>query len=426
MNSLIESKSHKLRAFWSTLLPVLLGLVWLAACSPTQPLQQSDLEITDSAGVVLVQQLVDTSRALVLEEAWRIGSLDGDEATRFFTPRDAVITADGEVYVLDSGNHLVKVFAVADGTFLRSFGSEGSGPGEFQRSAMGIDVGNGIVAVMDAGRRLHSFRPGGEFIETMTLGQLLPPGSMAGEFRLAGEDGLITVRRVFDPESGGGIEGQPTALRAFSFEAGLGDETGLAWRAGVETQTVGAMRWSISPLFQQRPHTYLDAAGRLYRIYGQDYGWEVFRRDGSLERRVTNRGNRTPVSQADRDRYAEDRRNACRDSPAQSECSQYVDDALPALMALEEPEFQPAVYQLEGSSEGDLLVLRADLGYDIVDGFREKTYDYFDPEGRFRGRFVRGPGFRVIAVRPDMILAVERDDLDVESVVLYRVVEPAN
>ena len=186
------------------------------------------------------------------------------------------------------------------------------------------------------------------------------------------------------------------------------------------------MGWGISPLYQQRPHTFLDGAGRLYRIYGDDYGWEVLRRDGSLERRVTNRGDRIPVSQADRDRYAEDRRNSCRDAPPQSECSRFIDEALPAQMALEEPELQPAVYQLDGSSEGDLLVLRADLGYDIVDGFREKTYDYFDPEGRFRGRFVRGPGFRVIAVRPDMILAIERDDLDVESVVLYRVVEPAN
>ena len=227
MSSLIESKSHTLRAFWSTSLPVLLGLVWLAACSSAQPAGQSDVEVTDSAGVALVGQVVDTSRALVLEEAWRVGSLDGDEATRFFTPRDAVI-ADGEVYVLDSGNHRVKVFAAADGRFLRSFGSEGSGPGEFQQLAVRMDVGNGIVAVMDAGRRLHSFRPSGEFIETMTLGQMLPAGSMAGEFRWAGEDGLITVARVFDPEAGRGIQGQPTALRTFSFDDGLGDETGLA------------------------------------------------------------------------------------------------------------------------------------------------------------------------------------------------------
>jgi hypothetical protein len=81
------------------------------------------------------------------------------------------------------------------------------------------------------------------------------------------------------------------------------------------------------------------------------------------------------------------------------------------------------VYQLDGSGEGDLLVLRADLGYDIVDGFQTKTYDYFAPDGRFRGRFTRGPGFRVIAVEPDRILAIERDDLDVESVVLYRLTE---
>lgn len=398
-------------------------LAALVGCAESPEIAQADWEATDSAGTALIQQRVNTTRELVLDEVWRVGSLDGDEATQFFTPRDAAFGPDGEVYILDSGNHLVKVYNEADGSFLRSFGSQGSGPGEFQQLAVRMDVGDDNIVVMDAGRRLHSFLPTGDFVETATLGQMLPAGSYPGLIRWSGEAWLLTVSKVFDPEAGRPIEGQPTVLQTFSFSDGVGEETGLAWDAAIEMQTVGAMGWGISPLYQQRPHTYLDASGRLYRVYGQDYGWEVFRPDGSLERRVTNLADRVPVSQADLDRYEQDRRDSCRDAPPQAECNRFIEEALPAQMSLEEPDFQPAVYQLDGSGEGDLLVLRADLGYDIVDGFQTKTYDYFAPDGRFRGRFTRGPGFRVIAVEPDRILAIERDDLDVESVVLYRLTE---
>jgi hypothetical protein len=404
----------------ATLLPALVLLGCGEAAEDTPP----DRQVTDSAGVTLVRQVVDTSRVLTLDEVWRVGSLDGDEATQFYTPRDGDFGPNGEVYVLDSGNNQVKVFAGADGAFVRAFGSSGSGPGEFESLPWRMDIGEGRVVVMDANRRLVAFTPEGEPVQTTALAPVLPPGSFASAVHWTGEEWLIPVAKVFDPETMEQYPLNPTVVRTFSFEEGLGGETGLAWDAGIEVESVGSAGWMISPLYEQRPHTFIDGTGRNRRVYGDDYGWEVVRSDGTLERRVTNRTERLPVRQEDLDRYEEDRKEDCRQRPVQTECTRWIDEALPAQMSMREPEFQPTVYQLDGSDRGDLLVLRADLGYDIVDGFESKRYDLFAPDGRFRGSFTKGPGFRVIAVAPDRILAIERGELDVESVVLYRISDP--
>jgi DNA-binding beta-propeller fold protein YncE len=47
----------------------------------------------------------------------------------FWGPRDVVVDAEGRVYVADTGNKRVRVYA-ADGTFLRDIGSAGSGEGQ--------------------------------------------------------------------------------------------------------------------------------------------------------------------------------------------------------------------------------------------------------------------------------------------------------
>ncbi len=55
-----------------------------------------------------------------------------DEAEILFYPTQAEQGPDGNLYVLDAGDAHIKVFSPA-GTFLRKFGGDGQGPGEFQR-----------------------------------------------------------------------------------------------------------------------------------------------------------------------------------------------------------------------------------------------------------------------------------------------------
>jgi len=67
----------------------------------------------------------------------------------FYGPRGIAI-ADGEIYVTDTGNERVQVFA-SDGTFLRAFGGYGTDPGKLIEP-VGIAVGtDGLVYVADTG-----------------------------------------------------------------------------------------------------------------------------------------------------------------------------------------------------------------------------------------------------------------------------------
>lgn len=380
--------------------------------------------LTDSAGVGIVEQTLDQTRVIRLDEVWRTGSLDGAEETQFFTPRDAVLGDDGRVYVLDSGNDRVKVFDDADGTFLHAFGSAGDGPGEFQITAQRMTVADGLLVVIDAGRRIHAFRTDGTHVNTLTPGTVLPQGTFVGLPVFDGERWMFDLNRYFDVEAGEMIPTQPTALHFVNLETGeIGDSVGLAWEGGVERESVGSMRWSVTPLFEQDHVAWLDDRGRLHRVFSDDYAWRVWAPDGRLLRRVENHDVRVPVAPADLDRYEADRVQGCRERP-NSECESFIEEALPAILDQPLPEFKPTIYQFDGTADGDLLVLRADLGRDIIDGFQSKSYDLFAPDGRFRGRFTMPASFRVIAMDQERILAIEKDQLDVEQLVLYRWSEP--
>jgi len=79
----------------------------------------------------------------------------------FYGPRSIAVAPNGEIYVTDTGNERVQVFA-SDGTFLRAFGGWGSEPGKLLEP-VGIAIGpDGNVYVADTGNaRLSVFAADG-------------------------------------------------------------------------------------------------------------------------------------------------------------------------------------------------------------------------------------------------------------------------
>ncbi len=72
---------------------------------------------------------------------------------------------DGNYYVMDRGNSRIAVFG-PDGEFVRSFGREGDGPGEFRSPMLqGVDD-KGIVLYDSRSRRVIQFSLGGELLGT--------------------------------------------------------------------------------------------------------------------------------------------------------------------------------------------------------------------------------------------------------------------
>lgn len=109
----------------------------------------------------------------------------------FYGPRGIAI-ADGEIFVTDTGNERVQVFA-SDGTFLRAFGGTGSEAGQLLEP-VGIAIGpDGLVYVADTGnQRISVFQLDGTPVSQ------IPVPEWAGQFGQQsfmrfGPDGLLYI-----------------------------------------------------------------------------------------------------------------------------------------------------------------------------------------------------------------------------------------
>ncbi|MEM7480577.1 MAG: 6-bladed beta-propeller [Acidobacteriota bacterium] len=133
----------------------------------------------------------------------RRGSADGE----FEMPTGVAVTADGEILVVDTGNHRVQRFD-ASGQFLSSFGTEGDGDGEFRHPTYVAIDSAGHLYVSDTGNhRLQRFDAEGVY-----LGQIGKVGREPGHFAepkglaVDGEGNLWVVDRrnhrvqKFDPQ----------------------------------------------------------------------------------------------------------------------------------------------------------------------------------------------------------------------------------
>ena len=72
-----------------------------------------------------------------------------------------------KVYVADRGNHRISVYQT-DGTYCFSFGSQGDGPGQFQKPRDVAITPNNTLVVADSGSHcIQSFQLDGTFIHKL-------------------------------------------------------------------------------------------------------------------------------------------------------------------------------------------------------------------------------------------------------------------
>lgn len=98
-------------------------------------------------------------------DVWKVGTDEGESWEMFAGIAQLAFDRNDNLYVLDQGNYRVLVFGPT-GRFVREFGKQGGGPGEFQFPASLTILRDGRIAVYDMMRRGFSvFGPDGEYIE---------------------------------------------------------------------------------------------------------------------------------------------------------------------------------------------------------------------------------------------------------------------
>jgi len=99
-----------------------------------------------------------------LEEELSIGLAEGPEEYMLNRPQDVKAADDGTFYVLDSGDVCIKVYD-KDGTFIRTIGQKGQGPGDFGFLLYIALSTDGRIFVMDpVNRRVSVFQVSGEYV----------------------------------------------------------------------------------------------------------------------------------------------------------------------------------------------------------------------------------------------------------------------
>ena len=108
-----------------------------------------------------------------LEFIKTIGEMDSDkDELIFYMPADISFDSQGNIYILDSGNHRIQKFS-PNGEYLATIGQQGQGPGEFQYpQSLAIDP-DGNLYISDMGnRKIHVLKPGGGELHTLQLTDL--------------------------------------------------------------------------------------------------------------------------------------------------------------------------------------------------------------------------------------------------------------
>ena len=135
------------------------------------------------------------SHRISLEKIRSIGDIEAaNEEVAFYMPLDMALDAEGNLYVLDTGNHRIQKFS-PDGTYLATLGRQGQGPGEFNfPGSLDIDEAGSLIVASPYGQKIQFLDMSGVETGSLTLQEII-----SEYFRASGTDLLVSAVRRQPP-----------------------------------------------------------------------------------------------------------------------------------------------------------------------------------------------------------------------------------
>ena len=375
--------------------------------------------VRDSAGIVVVE---NTNQAIwaetegwTLEEELRIGTLGGDPNYQFGQVGTIAVDSNGHIYVSDVQAQEVRVFS-QEGTYLRTVGAPGSGPGELAYGAtvLLLSPGDTLLIPDVRNRRINRFAPDGESLSSVPLE---PEEGRQLRYNLTALGGMTAQVR---PAARGGQPADTVDAIVVIEPSGLFGDTLIRFPSGGLFQGPGIHYFT--------PEPWWDITDSLTVVYGvnNEYRIGYYGRDGSIRRIVSMPSEPKLINERDIRAFFAYLDRAWLDAGVPPGRLQANHEAVHFA------EFLPAFSMFHTGYQGSLWVqpvqapgLLSDEEielYNFIEDFGSYDWDVFDGEGRYLGVVAMLPRFTPRVFLGDKIYGVQRDELDVQYVVRVRVV----
>jgi hypothetical protein len=386
-------------------LPATMACAALCVAAGAQPLTAQKTTVRDSAGITIVQN----SRVAVPRTAFTLSPQPVAQVTGrndvleyLFSPNVSAVArlSDGRFVVGDQWSFNVRVFS-ATGSYERTFGSMGAGPGQLASITRIFIFPGDTIAVIDG--RVNLFTPDGRFIrvESMGIPGMTPVGRLSdGDWITRRGTGADSVRVFRVSRTATGASEADTGLRLAVYDprdASLGtagayvpDNLGrtpfLPW-----ANVVGLPNGFLLGDGKRFELLEYSANGRLRRIIRRDMDLRLTEEDKALYRETELAGKQGPARAA-------------------------VETRLQSVVF---PKTLPAFQRILVDPTGRIWVQHQFRGPQIP-----LEWTVLDPNGKMLGVVQVPVGFRVFEVGTDYILGRARDAKNQAHIQLYALIVP--
>ncbi len=185
------------------------------------------------------------SPKLNLDKLQEIGGIEvSDENIAFYMPLDIALDKQGNLYVLDTGNHRIQKFS-PDGDFLATIGRKGQGPGEFNfPGSLDIDEQDNLIVASSFIKRIQVINGAGQEIQGITI-----TGDISSYLRIFGPDRYISAaqRRLPIAEEEDNMKGLEPLMQVMDRECNVLKTFGEPrdYKHGLVNQAGNEVRYAV-------------------------------------------------------------------------------------------------------------------------------------------------------------------------------------
>jgi hypothetical protein len=407
----------------SRLLAVALTASVLAACAGDSTAGWQG-RIADSAGVAIVDNTAEplwtSEQTWTLSETLRIGSAEDEPDYQFGLIAGIAVASDGRVVVADQQGQHLRVFA-PDGTYERTIGKPGGGPGELGLGISGVIVGpNDTIVVADMGnQRVNIYLLDGTFVRS---------------FRIELQQGL-PLR--WDATKDGRMVSQVRPVQFPGMPAPTDSSDVIVVRNSDGTAGDTLLKVPSGKTFQlggQQPQVELFAAEPAWAVYGDgvlygvndDYRFGVYEAGGTLRRVISKPFTPRDISEADQHAMMTAFERLWRRFGLTQE--QVAQARQTITFAARYPAYLQMLEGVDGSIWVQGVQSPTNLPPELQDSYNpqldlgSRAWDVFDADGRYLGVVDMPLRFQPVRFLGNAIYGIQRDELDVQYVVKFQVV----